>query len=175
MSNFIIGQIISTAALVVSVLIAQFKNVKYILIGEIAANLLVAFSFLFLGGMSGAWICIVAAVQAIIIFYANEKNIEQRIRNILTLIFAAVYIIGTIAVYQNWCDIVSCTCAMLYILAITQEASSKYRIYMGLNSLLWVIYDISTQAYVNVITHGMLLVSLAIAMVRLDRERRSNR
>ena len=101
MSNFIIGQIISTAALVVSVLIAQFKNVKYILIGEIAANLLVAFSFLFLGGMSGAWICIVAAVQAIIIFYANEKNIEQRIRNILTLIFAAVYIIGTIAVYQN--------------------------------------------------------------------------
>lgn len=168
--NFIIGQIISVITLIIAIVIAQFKNVKHILIGEIAANLSTALSFVFLGGISGAWICIVAAVQTIIIYFSNKNNLEQSKRNLLTILFAIIYIAGTIVVYQGWADIVSCTCAILYILAIVQTQSKKYRWFMALNSLLWVIYDINTGAYVNIITHGMVLVSLVIAMIRLDRQ-----
>ena len=81
--NFIIGQIISIAALIISVVIAQFKDVKHVLLGEIAANLAVALSFVFLGGMSGAWICIVATAQTIIIFWANKCELAAKKRKIL--------------------------------------------------------------------------------------------
>lgn len=166
--NFIIGQIISFLALIISIVIAQFNNVKHILLGEIASNLAVALSFAFLGGMSGAWICIVAAVQTIIIYFANKHNLEQRKKNLLTLLFAAAYVAGTILVYQGWADIVSCACSLLYILAVIQTDTRKYRWFMASNSFLWVIYDFHTAAYVNIITHGMVLVSLVIAMARLD-------
>lgn len=166
--NFIIGQIISVITLLLSVVIAQFKDVKHILIGEIVSNLLVALSYVFLGGLSGAWICIVAAVQTLIIYFANQHNLEQKKRNILTAIFAIAYVVGTVIVYRGWGDIVSCTCAFLYVLAIMQTDTGKYRWFMAGNSFLWVIYDFTTAAYVNVITHGSVLISVIIAKIRLD-------
>ena len=170
--SFIIGQIISVAGLIVSVAIAQFKDVKHILIGDIVANLLVALSYVFLGGLSGAWVCIIAAVQCLIMYYANKLNWSRKARNYLIVIFAIVYVIGTIAVYQGWADIVSCVCALLYIMAITQKDAGRYRGYMVANSLLWITYDITTLAFVNMITHGSLLVSLIIAKIRLDRTKK---
>lgn len=166
--NFIIGQIISIVALIIAVVIAQFKDVKHILIGEIVSNLSVALSFVFLGGLSGAWICIVAAIQTLIIYFANKHNLAQNKRNILTIVFAIAYVVGTIIVYQGWSDIISCACALLYIMAIIQTDSAKYRWFMAANSLLWVIYDFNAAAYVNIVTHGMLLVSLIVAKIRLD-------
>ena len=173
--NFIIGQVISFFALIIAIVIAQFKDVKYILIGEIVSNLSIALSFVFLGGISGAWICIVAAVQTIIIYYSNKYDLEQKKRTYLTVLFAIIYIAGSVVVYQGWADVVSCACAILYIFAIVQTETKKYRWFMAINSLLWVIYDMSTAAYVNIITHGMLLVSLAIAMIRLDRKNYSKK
>lgn len=169
--NFIIGQIISIVALIISVVIAQFKDVKHVLLGEIAANLAVALSYVFLGGMSGAWICIVAAVQTIIIYWANGHKLETKKRKILMVVFAIVYVAGTVVVYKGWSDVVSCACALLYVMAIIQTETKKYRWFLMINSFLWLIYDFSTAAYVNMITHGMLLISLLIAMVRLDRKK----
>lgn len=169
--NFIIGQIISIIALIISVVIAQFKNVKHVLLGEIASNLAVALSFVFLGGMSGAWICIVAVVQTIIIYWANKCELETKKRKILMVVFAIAYVAGTVVVYKGWSDVVSCACALLYVMAIIQTEAKKYRWFMMANSFLWIIYDFNTAAYVNIITHGIVLISLLIAMVRLDRKK----
>ncbi len=94
--HFMIGQIISVIALLISVIIAQFKNVKHILLGEIASNLAVAFSFVFLGGLSGAWICIVAALQSLVIYFVNKVDWTLRRKNLLSALFAFIYIIGTV-------------------------------------------------------------------------------
>lgn len=164
--SFVIGQVISAVALVISVVIVQFKDVRKILAGEIASNLAVAVSFAFLGGASGAWICIVAAVQTLVIFLLKAKPEDKRRDTFFALLFAVIYVIGTAFVYKGWEDIVSCTCAILYVGAILQTDAKKYRWFMAFNSGLWIFYDIVTHAYVNVITHGMLLISLIIAMVR---------
>ena len=168
--NFIIGQFFSLVSLVVSIVIAQFKKVKHVLLGEMLCNFTIALSFVFLGGLSGAWICIVGGIQALIIYLANTYNLAKSKRNILTVLFAVAYVIGTVLVYRGWSDILSCVCALLYIMAIVQTDSAKYRRYMAANSCLWIIYDFTVLAYVNIITHGMLLVSLIVAMIRLDRK-----
>lgn len=167
--NFIIGQMIGIAALAISIVTVQFKNVRHILAGEIASNLSIALSFVFLGGLSGAWICIAAAIQTGIIYYMKRHNVCENIGKMMILPFAIVYIAGTVVVYRGWEDIVSCICAMLYLAAILQKDTAKYRCFMAGNSLLWIVYDLFTCAYVNIITHGMLLISLIIAMIRLDK------
>lgn len=168
---FIIGQSISILALVISVAIVQFKDVKYILIGEIASNLTVALSFVFLGGMSGAWNCIVAAVQSYVMYLANKKNMDEKKRKLVILLFALIYIVGSIMNYAGWNDCISLACAMLYVLAVMQKESKYYRGFMVLNSALWLIYDFNVMAYVNIITHGLVLISLLVAVVRLDIKR----
>lgn len=172
---FVIGQGISILTLIIAVASAQFKEVKHILLGQIASNLSVALSYLFLGGISGAWVCLVAAFQAIVMYAINKRELSERIRLWLMIIFALIYIAGTAVVYQSWRDLVTCACALLYLMAIMQKDSSKYRLFMMANSSLWVIYDVAALAFVNLITHGMILVSLITAMFRLDRPNKKQR
>lgn len=168
--NFVIAQIVGILTTVVALISVQFKRVELILIGQIVSNLLVALSFGLLGGLAGAWICIVAAIQTIIIYFLDKSNIKNKksVKNLLLMIFVAVYITGTVIVYQGWGDIVACVCAMLFVLAIIQTGSGKLRRIMMLNALLWVIYDYQTKAYTNMLTHGLELLSILAAMLRLD-------
>lgn len=168
---FVLGQIMSILSFLMSIILAHFKEVKHILLGEISANLFTALSYLFLGGNSGAWVCIVATIQTFVVYMLNKRNVSEHIQNIITKCFAGIYIIGTIVVFQGWADIVCCVCAFLYIMAITQKQGAKYRYYMAGNCLLWVIYDIYTLAFVNLITHGTKMASLLLAMVRLDHKK----
>lgn len=170
--NFIIGQIISVISLIISSVCVQFKKLKHVLLGEMLSNTATALSFVFLGGLSGAWICIVAALQTWVMYLANKHNVSGKKRNFLTVIFAAAYIAGTAYIYQGWNDVVSCTAALLYVMAIMQKDAAKHRLFMAMNSMLWIIYDLAVMAFVNVITHGTMLASLIIAMIRLDLKKR---
>ncbi|MBR2948253.1 MAG: YgjV family protein [Lachnospiraceae bacterium] len=167
--SFFLAQAIGLLTTVIAIISVQFKNVKLILISQIILNLLVAANFALLGGLSGAWICILAAVQTAITFFIEQYCGDKatRIRNILLPFFAAGYVIGTVIVYKDWNDIVSCVCAILYVIAILQTESSKYRKVIILNALLWVIYDFTTMAYTSILTHGLEAVSIFIAMIRL--------
>ena len=168
--SFIIAQCLGLLTTLLAVVSVQFKNVRLILISQIIMNLLVAVNYALLGGLSGAWICILATLQTTITFFIDKycsKN-PERIHNILLPFFTAGYIIGTVIVYKDWNDIVSCVCAILFVLAILQTDSSKYRKIIILNALLWVIYDITTMAYTSILTHGLEAVSILIAMIRLD-------
>lgn len=169
--NFIIAQWLGIITTIVALLSVQFKSVESILIGQIVSNVLVALSYWLLGGMSGAWICILAAVQTVIIYFLDKLDIKNKNRKkrVLLLLFVMGYVVGTMAVYKDWRDVVSGVCAILFVLAIIQTESAKLRIIMMLNAMLWVIYDYKTEAYTNILTHGLELLSILIAMIRLDR------
>jgi len=171
--SFILAQCIGLLTTVIVVISVQFKNVRWILISQIILNLLVSLNYALLGGLSGAWICILATVQTTLMFFIDKYCTENpdRIRNLLLPFFVAGYIIGTVIVYQSWHDIVSCVCAILFVLAIVQKDSSRYRKFIILNAILWIIYDIATMAYTSILTHGLEVVSIVIAMLRMDRQK----
>ncbi len=168
MDKFIIGQLISILVLILAIAIVQFKDIRKILPGEITINLLAALSYFFLGGWSGAWICVVASIQTIVLFRESQKEQRKSKRRVLLMIFAGAYVAGTLAVYQSWKDIICCICALLYTMAVMQKKASGYRLFIAANSILWIIYDIKTAAYGNMITHGMVWLSTVGAMMRID-------
>lgn len=170
--NFVIAQWLGVITMVVALLSVQFKNVEYILIGQIISNVLVALSYGLLGGLSGAWICILAAIQTVIIYFFDklEMTNREKKKSRLLIVFALGYVIGTIVVYKDWRDVVAGVCAILFVLAIVQTESGKLRMIMMANSLLWIVYDYKTEAYTNILTHGLELLSILTAMIRLDRK-----
>lgn len=166
--TFYIAQIVGALTTITVVVATQLKNMKHILICQICANLMVAVSSAMLGGLSGAWICAVAAVQTVVLYILDQKGVSQKAKNGLLWLFAAMYVGGTVLVYRSWGDLVSCAGALLYLLAIVQTQSSKYRRYVCLNTLLWLIYDLTIFAFGSMITHGIEFLSAVIGIVRLD-------
>lgn len=166
--NFIIAQglgILTTAIALVGI---QFKNINHILISQILTNLLSALTFGLLGGLSGAWICVVAIVQTVTMFCFNRHpgHGSKTYRSVLALVFCLVYVLGTAFFFRGWGDLVSGTCAVLFALAVVQEDSEQFRSLFLVNGILWMVYDLSTGAYTNLLTHGLSVGSTVVAMVR---------
>lgn len=170
---FIIAQAVGVLTTVVAVATFQFKDKRHILLGNVASNLLVALQYALLGGLSGAWICIVAAVQTVVMYFVDKKPDAKKLRMCLLILFCAMYIAGTCIVYQGWGDILTCVCALIYVLAILQKDSKGFRRCILVNASLWIVYDIYTLAFSGILTHGLELVSILVAMVRLDFRRKT--
>lgn len=172
--SFIIAQILGLVATVTSISVYQFKNEKIILLGQFLTNLFMAINFGLLGGLSAAWICMVAAFETLLMFLVNKKCQKNKkvIKNVLVILFLIVFIIGTFVTYGGWPDILVCICAVLYTLSVAQEESGKIRSIMFFNAALWIIYDITLGAWTSIITHGLTLASIIAGMVRLDRKKK---
>ena len=171
--SFIIAQILGLIATGTSIACYQLKNEKHILIGQFVTNLLMSANFGLLGGISGAWVCLVAAFATILMFLANKKGGDKKglIKRILIIIFFVIFIVGSVITYNSWPDIIVCVCALLFTLSIAQDNSGKIRGIMFFNSSLWIIYDVVLGAWTSIILHAMTLASIIIGMVRLDRKK----
>lgn len=169
--NFILAQFLGLLTTVIALVGVQFKNINHILISQVLTNLLSALVFGLLGGFSGAWICVAAIAQTLTMFFFNKsRKGSQRTRRILAALFCLVYVAGTAFFYKGWGDLVSGTCAVLFALAVVQEDSDKFRGLFLVNGILWMVYDLTTLAYTNLLTHGMSVVSTVVAMVRYRRQ-----
>lgn len=168
---FYIGQAVSILVAIATVVTFQFKDVKHILLGTMASNFLLAASYFFLSGFSGAWVCMLAVVQTFTMYLLDKRETSKKVRFYLLLLFCAMYIAGTVIVYKRWDDILSCACALVYVAAILQTSSKKFRLFSLINLSMWIVYDICNFAWVNIITHILGILSIITAMVRLDRNK----
>ncbi len=171
-ATFYIAQILGALTTVIIAITAQLKNMKTILLLSVCANLMTATSSFLLGGLSGAWLCGVGALQTAVLYFVEKSGAQKRTRNILLAVFAVMYVGGTVLVYQGWGDLISCTGALIYLLAIIQTKPAKYRCFAGANALLWLLYDITILAFGSMITHTVALASAVVGIIRLDIKKR---
>lgn len=170
--NFILAQIMGILSSFSAILCVQARKAAGILLGQILANVFSGLSYGLLGSFGGAWVCIVATVHSVIIGFVNKMPRDRRQKAIIwiSIVFTLVYLAGSIWTYSRWTDIISCVCALLFVVTIIQEDAGKMRSVMLLSMSLWVIFDIAVGAYTNVITHVSTIVSILGAKYRLDRE-----
>ena len=169
---FLIAQAIGVVTTVVAILCLQLKNMTAILICQLAANTLAAFSYLFNPkGMSGVGISIIAVVQALVMFFYDKK--QKRSHWIITALFISAYVgytIGVAAFEQSFDFFVflPMLAAVCYALAIVQKKPSLYRIFGMINPIFWIVYDASINQPANVIMHTCILISAISGIIRLD-------
>ena len=172
--NFLIAQIMGIFSTVSAIFCVQAKTAGGILLGQFLANGFSGISYGLLGSLSGAWICILAAVQSVLVGILNKLQPEKRKKWILvsSVIFSLFYVAGGIAAYAQWPDILSCICALLFVVTIIQQDAGKMRNVMLISMTLWVIFDIAMGAYTNIITHASTILSILTAKFRLDRKQK---
>ena len=164
--EFYIAQGISVLTALVAVLMMQFKQMRWILAGQIAANLLTAATYLLLGGLSGAGICLLAIVQSVVMFVYAQKQKKPHLAVIL--LFIALYIACSAYYYASPIDICSALAAVCFALSVVQQRPAASRFFYAINPLCWLIYDLYTRAYGNFIMHVVILISTVWAFVRID-------
>ena len=169
---FLIAQLFGIFSTVAAILCVQARSAGGVLIGQILANGCSGISYGLLGSLSGAWVCVLAAAHSVLISFIRrmEKSQQKRWIPVMSVVFSIAYVAGSAVTYSQWPDVISCVCALLFVLTIAQEDASRMRNVMLVSMTLWVIFDISVCAYTNIITHGSTIVSILAAKVRLDRK-----
>lgn len=168
--NFVLAQIMGAFSTIAAIFCVQSRSAGGILLGQFLANTFSGLSYGLLGSFSGGWICILAAIQSVLVSFFNKMMPEKRKKWIIasSAVFSALYIAGGIAAYVQWPDILSCVCAILFVVTIVQRDAGKMRNVMLLSMTLWVIFDVAMGAYTNVITHASTIISILAAKLRLD-------
>lgn len=164
--EFILAQVISILTTATAVLSMQFKGVKPILICQILSNLFCAMTFILLGAYSGCVICLVAIVQCLIIFAYDVKNLKPPLWIIVT--FILLYVAVSAALFQSFADVFSAMGAVFFAIGMAQKRSSATRRWYFINPICWIVYDLFSGAYGNILTHGIIFVSTLLAIIRLD-------
>lgn len=170
---FMVAQAMGILSTVAAIFCVQARSAGGVLLGQFLANAFSGLSYGLLGSLSGAWVCLLAAVHSVLISLANKKDETQRVKmvRIISVIFSGAYVIGSALTFIRWTDILSCICALLFVMTVAQKDAGKMRNVMLVSMSLWVIFDIAVGAYTNIITHGSTIVSLITAKIRLDRQK----
>ena len=164
--EFYIAQGISALNGVVAVVMMQFKDMKKILAGQILANLLTASTYFLLGGISGAGICFIAIFQTVVMFIYSIKKVTPHRWVIIG--FVAMYIACLVIYYKSPVDLLSAAAAITYAFSVVQTKPACSRLWFLFNPLLWLVYDLFTSAYVNIILHAAVFCSTAFAIWNND-------
>ena len=163
---FYIAQGISVLTCIVAILMMQWKTMKKILMGQIAANLLTASTYFLLGGFSGAGICFIAIFQSIVMFFYSLKQIPPH-RWVIG-VFLALYVGCSAVCYQSPGDILSALAAICFAMSVVQTKPSLSRLWYLFNPLFWLCYDILTRAVGNFLLHLVVFIATLFAIIRND-------
>ena len=163
---FLAGQIVGVFVTIAAVISMQFKSMKNILAGQVVANLLLMLNCVLLSAWAGAGTGIIATVQTIVNYGFKSK--DKKIPVSLTVFFMILYVASSFFTYKGIADILPLIASLIFAVAIMQEKASVCRLLSLGNSALWLIYDICIMAYTTTLTHGILLVSVIVAIIRLD-------
>ena len=169
---FLLAQIFGIFSTFAAILCVQASTAGGVLLGQILANGFSGLSYGLLGSLSGAWVCILAAVHSVLISVIRKLDESRKKKLILlvSVVFAIAYVVGSVVTFTRWPDAISCVCALLFVLTIAQEDASKMRNVMLVSMSLWVFFAISVGAYTNIITHASTIVSIITAKIRLDQK-----
>lgn len=162
--QFFLAQAISVLTALSAIISVQCKNMKGVLAGQIAANLFTALTYILLDGMTGAGLCLIAIVHTVALFV--YRNLEINPPLWLTAIFMMLYLGCSVYYFKTFFDVFSTLASVCFVIAMSQEKPERMRIFTSINLSSWIIYDVATMAYVNVIVHFSVLVSTVLAMIR---------
>jgi hypothetical protein len=163
---FIIAQIVGFIASGVNIFTIQIKQKKYILLGFMTMNLLFAINFILLQSYSGAIISFISAIQTLINYVLEKKEIP--FPKWLIPVYLVVSFVCGMATYQSFVDILPVTGSILYTLSIIQKKEKNLRRITLANTILWLIYDLLVMAYSSAISEVFFLTSNLIAIYRYD-------
>lgn len=132
------------------------------------ANALVIASYMIEGGMSGAAASVIGVLISVVnyFFESKDKPIPAWLNAIYILAFVvASAATGGITVPSLLVMIAGTAC----VFALAQKNGKGYRVWIMVNSLVWIVYDIIMHTWGPLVQHSSLLTFTLVGMIIHDR------
>ena len=162
----LLSQIFGIVFFVFVFLSMQTKDMKKTLFCQLCCNLFGMLSYVFIGGLSGCGIYLIAAVQSLVLLLYRKK--EKEVPGWVTAVFFAAYLLCSVLTFRGAKDIVPLVAALLCALALIQKKTSRYRLIILLNGAMWILYDLFMGAYTMLASHIFTVASALSSIIRLD-------
>lgn len=166
MNMFFISQLFAACSLIATILCTWQKKRKKILMYLLLDSIFLTLSYSCLRAYTGAitnFICIFRNI----VFYKKENNkiINQKYT---PLFFALLHIMIGIIFFNSINSILPIIGSVIFCITAWQDNPRIVRFGTMLMVFMWLVYDITINSYVSIITETLAFLSAILAIVKMD-------
>lgn len=165
-----LAQFVGVGALLVAISSFQMKTHKKIVSFQVVSTSLFMTHFLLLGAPTGAILNFIAAIRAVV--FANKDKKWGR-SNWWMVFFAGLSIIAVIAVWEGYLSLLPMIGMIFTTVSFGIENPKVVRALTLPSSPLWIVYGFINRSYAGVLSECFVMISIIIAIIRLDIPRKS--
>ena len=161
-------------ALMITASLIKGEKIGKTLVLVCAANVLMMAGYMIESGMGGAGASVIGVLISVINYFFESKGkpIPMWLNIIYTLAFVAVAAItGGITIPAVLVMIAGTAC----VLALAQKNGKGYRVWISVNSIVWIVYDIIMHTWGPLVKHSSLLVFTLAGMLIHDRKNKGEK
>lgn len=167
----ILATIFGLAAVALFVFSYQLKNRRDIILCNCASRVLYVTQYFLLGAFEGALLDIVAFFVSLLCYRREKKFVNKHF--ILTVILANAAIIGVgMLSYRNVFSLLPIFGVIFETLALWLKKERNILFASLLGAPFWLVYNLLNMAYGSAIGNVITLVSITIAIIRHDTQRK---
>lgn len=169
----ILALILSVAGFIGAILpnLLKGRNMKLILFFLICANLFYALSYLAAGkGINGSAANFLGAVISGLNFIFESKG-NPVPKWLVGIYFAVAIALQLLVAPISYETAIILGAVMAFLMCVLQPNGKLYRVWALLNISLWVVYDIVTKSYSQLLVHGLSVFTIFIGMIIHDRKK----
>lgn len=154
-------QLIGLLAFCILVLSYYKKKPITILMYQITSNFAYAVHYFLLGGISGAFNCVISIIRNIVLIKVKNNKV------LISLLFIGLYLLVTVIFYENIYSVFPMLANSIYLLLIMKNSRKSILIGGIFDAFFWLIYSIFVFSYVGIVTEGILIVSNTVQLIKI--------
>ena len=150
----------------------QFKTRKNIIIMNLISRMLYILQYILLGAFDGAALDFSGFLLSFFARYKEKETVKKYFTVILITVNLVLLVIG-LAMYENVFSLFALLGITTEITALWLTKEKNIRILSLVAAPCWLIYNLANGAYSSVVGNVLVIVSILIAMFRLDFKKKS--
>lgn len=161
------AHILGVLAVITFLLSFQFKTRRNIIVVNLISRALYILQYIFLGAFEGAVLDFMGFLLSFFARYKEKDFVKRHFKIIIAVVNLLLLAIG-IAMYENVFSLFAIGGIICEITALWLTKEKNIRILSLFAAPCWLVYNLANSAYSSVIGNVLVIVSIAVAMIRLD-------
>ena len=151
----------------------QFKTRRNIIAVNLTSRILYIIQYILLGAFSGAVLDFSGFVLS---FFARYKEKEFASKHFYLIIAGVIILLTSIGLcfYEDIFSLFAILGIIFEIVALWLTKEKNIRILSLISAPFWLIYNLKNMAYGSVLGNILVMISIAVAMIRLDFKKQNN-
>lgn len=163
------AHILGILAVAAFLLSYQFKTRRNIIAVNLISRVLYVLQYVFLGALDGAALDFAGFLLSFFARY-KEKDFVKRHYLIITIIVNFLLLVIGLAMYENVFSLFAVGGIICEVTALWLTKEKNIRILSLVAAPCWLAYNLANLAYSSAFGNVLAMVSIIIAMIRLDRK-----